>query len=1155
MSIFSKKLPLLPLLFLLCFACNLENKEQAATGSEITQPETSPSPYDELLEIKKNSDGIIPRISLSEWEAADQRMNAEFQAFFGPQVSLQNSSAAAVEIGPFGKSGRTRALLIDKANQNRYFAGGVSGGLWRSENAGSSWQAIDDFAASLSVTCLAQNSYNTNEIYYGSGEFSSSGNPLTTGNGILKSIDGGLTFQSVASTATSNDFNTVNTLTCSENSQTPNRVFAGTQEGLMISDNGGTSWVKDLAGKRVQDVVSFSNGAVLVSTPNEIYYSLNGAAGTYTIVYQPVLPLTLNRIRIANCASVENVVYAIGVKSNMEVMLKSLDHGQTWNTVTTPIGTAQGGFCLMIGVHPTDPDRVLVGGVAAQYSTDGGSNWSPTHWTHADFHVYGTSTSNPDAFLVGNDGGVYGFDWNTLGTTAQDLNNGYNVTQFYYGSALSSGLKAIGGTQDNGTYFMDAQATAPYLINGGDGSSSYASKSPPGIAFSSQNGHLMRNADISQSLPILCSSTDAQADCFLTRIWNTNTIYFEVNQANEDQLFIVHDNAIWKYDWTGISPNGYTKQAIANSAGYVLDIACEVNPDPIVYFGSGNNILKRIDNASSTAGNQEVDILVNRPSQLINRTFRDIDIDPNDPSRIFLGYTSNGNYSKIWSVTNATTADPISSPCIWTDLSGNLPTDLPVNCLALHPQAPGLVIYAGTDYGLYYTLDGGTHWVKESTVPNVPIFDLDVRQSDNMLFIFTHGRGAYALQLDPVSPISISGNIHTESGSNIAQVLVEAGNSTQTTSTNGNYSLSGLIGGSNYEVVPSKNINYRNGISVLDMVKISRHLTGLEVFTSPYSFVAADVDNNNSISTMDLVEIQRLLLYITNEFPNSPSWKFIPADFVFPNIPTPIANGYPSSISFIGLQQSQSNQDFIGVKIGDVSGNSDPSLRLAPGDPVTLQIEEAAVPAGEVVEIPVRLSDFQNKVGLQLALVLNSNALEIIDARVVAKNGFDDALISVDQNEVHCLWHSIASSGVSATDGSSLLLLKLKAKKDIFSWKNQIELHHEEAENVVFNSQHQRAQIKLRITGAEQTAIALEPYPNPVIDRFLIPINSTTATKIKLELFDLQGKLVRQQSYSTGEGTATLQLTDLEALNSGIYLYVLKTTDGQLLKEGKLIKE
>ncbi|MDX1408015.1 MAG: dockerin type I domain-containing protein, partial [Saprospiraceae bacterium] len=119
-----------------------------------------------------------------------------------------------------------------------------------------------------------------------------------------------------------------------------------------------------------------------------------------------------------------------------------------------------------------------------------------------------------------------------------------------------------------------------------------------------------------------------------------------------------------------------------------------------------------------------------------------------------------------------------------------------------------------------------------------------------------------------------------------------------------------------YTIEPHRNDNHKNGVSSLDLVRIQKHLLGLDPFTSPYKLIAADANNSESVSAIDLVEIRKLILGIYTEFPNNESWRFVDGDYVFPDESSP----WPFD-EVIELEGGLNmDEDFVGIKVGDVNG-------------------------------------------------------------------------------------------------------------------------------------------------------------------------------------------------------------------------------------------
>ena len=152
--------------------------------------ETHPGFGEQLFQMKQNAQGVIPRSMWKEWKAETPEFHGKVDYF-----------SSVNELGPDNIGGRTRALLVDSENANHLIAGGVSGGILTSTNGGLTWSPLDDDASTLSVTAITQSPFNPKEIYYSTGERSTGVYINYDGNGIFKSIDGGLSFSQIDSSS------------------------------------------------------------------------------------------------------------------------------------------------------------------------------------------------------------------------------------------------------------------------------------------------------------------------------------------------------------------------------------------------------------------------------------------------------------------------------------------------------------------------------------------------------------------------------------------------------------------------------------------------------------------------------------------------------------------------------------------------------------------------------------------------------------------------------------------------------------------------------------------------------------------------------------------------------------------------------------------
>ncbi|MEQ1745960.1 MAG: HYR domain-containing protein [Saprospiraceae bacterium] len=237
--------------------------------------------------------------------------------------------------------------------------------------------------------------------------------------------------------------------------------------------------------------------------------------------------------------------------------------------------------------------------------------------------------------------------------------------------------------------------------------------------------------------------------------------------------------------------------------------------------------------------------------------------------------------------------------------------------------------------------------------------------------------------------VPISGSVYTETGAGISGVNLLLSRSLPSTpdwsggaitNINGLYTLD-IPSGGTYSVRPSHDVGPLNGVSTLDMLLINKHILGVEVVASPYKLVAADVNKSKSVTTFDIVELRKLILGIYQAFPSNTSWRFVDVDYVFPQTGNPLQTAFPETQT--GQNHLPANppvHDFIGIKIGDVSGNALTSATESINEPrsdvlVALELPDRDVKSGDIFDLPFALSE--PVAGFQFTLSLSG--LEVIE--------------------------------------------------------------------------------------------------------------------------------------------------------------------------------
>lgn len=698
-----------------------------------TESRENPGYYDQWFDMKKNDEGIIPRGMNAKWYTYDQQMRAS--------RSRRRMSGPIKEVnfmGPHDLGGRTRALLVHAADEDILLAGAASGGIWRSENAGASWTPLDDAAVNLAVSGITQSPFDSDIIYYGTGEFKGSTAGIS-GDGVFKSTDGGLSFNQLPSSAGIYNLNTCAAIQHSKDD--PNEVYVGTKDGLYRTQNGGTNWSPVYNDGLITDIICFSDGGVMFSKlGEEVFYSPTGDFGSYDTLFFPHGPwwgLTYGRIEIAEYPGNEDIVYAAFAKLDgtaCQSFFRSTDRGQVWTKESTPpVGSTQGGYAFMLGVSQSDPNRVVCGATGMRHSTNGGDSWLSQAKSHADYHTFANYANQPDSFLVGNDGGIYRYAWSSLGSR-ESLNDGYHSSQFYGGDHAPSSTTALGGTQDNGTWRV--HLGGELHTNGADGGFAYINQQNPDIAYTSQQeGRMFRSENFLSLNPTwTLNNTNPAMDAEKYQFINA----YQINHTDGDQLYCRTNVALWRTENRGVNWTKLTNDTILK----IFPIGITPETDPDIWLGGRNGVFYYIANARTAAQGSEVDLRSSLPAHLHSDNLGCIALHPADNTTLYVSFVDYDPSGRVWKVTNANTLAPV-----WEDISGDLPLTLPVNYVQADPAMPDDVLYAATDFGMYYTVNGGQNWIKESRVPNVPILECKLREFDRRLFLFTHGRGVWHLEL------------------------------------------------------------------------------------------------------------------------------------------------------------------------------------------------------------------------------------------------------------------------------------------------------------------------------------------------------------------------------------------------------------------------
>ena len=653
------------------------------------------------------------------------------------------------ELGPGNVGGRTRAFCIDVRDSSRYLAAGISGGIWESNSSGFSWNPVQDDAANLSVTGLAQDPFNPNHWVYCSGEpaGNSAGIP---GAGIFESWDDAQSFQLIPGSGVSPFLYAWRILFSPVDSGT--FYVATATGGLWRTQNQGQQFEQVFGNSNVTDLHALASGTVVIGVHGQgVYRSYTGASGSF-VLSSAGLPPNFRRIEMAVAPSDSSTWYAILENSNGDDVVgvyRTTDAGGSWTLRGNPSGFGIRfyfpWYCLALEVDPLNAARILVGSVTSGFSTDGGTTWDELPDSHADYHGFTFLPGQNNVFVAYNDGGLYRYTFQQVNTAfVQSLNEGYRITQFYAGTYWPTGQTYIGGTQDNGTHQGQQVFGGTKKLFGGDGGFAFKHQQINNVGYVSwQNGHLLRSDNIHEQFPdfdYILNGLDSDFDDNVDEdTWFISP--FEGNPLDGDQLYFVTRFRAWM----SISRGSLWFPITAPVANlYAIGVTNEVYPS--IYFGGTGKFYRVLDAYGSVAGDED-NLSGTIPSSMAGKFMSCIKASPVDTHTLFIGFSTYSTGPMMWKVTQAN-----ASP-VWTDITGDFPLGLPVNSLEVSPWSEQ-ILFAATDYGLYYTTDGGQHWLAENQIPMVSIHQLRMR-SDGRLFVFSHGRGIFSGTLEaPISSMS-----------------------------------------------------------------------------------------------------------------------------------------------------------------------------------------------------------------------------------------------------------------------------------------------------------------------------------------------------------------------------------------------------------------
>jgi len=659
----------------------------------------------------------------------------QFKNYSSQRGVTDNPSGNWTCMGPFNNStldynniGRLNHIAFDPGNANHIYVSAASGGIWKTTDGGTSWVALGDENAALGASNIVLVTSAANDILYlatGDGDGSD-----TYSVGVLKSTNGGITWNTTGLAWTQSQQFLIYRLIIDPNNS--NILYAATNDGLYKTSDAATTWSK-ISTINFEDL-EFKPGSsttIYGSTDDgKIYRSTDSGANWLLKVSESQGRRTMLAVTEDNPSR----VYAVMADENNQGLLgvfRSYDSGNTFSMIfagtTSNLlgsycdGSGTGGqayYDLAIAADPTDASIIYLGGIKTWKSTTSGSTWSCSDGNHPDKHYLAFQNSSSTIFEC-NDGGLCkSVDG---GATWTDLSNMAIAQMYRLGVAQTVNDEAIAGHQDVGTKTYNSGVWDDVL--GYDGLECIIDFEDEDVQYGSgQKNQIYRTYD-HWATSTKISNAITGNNLFLTP--------YKMDPNNHLTLFVANQN-LWKSTNQG---NTWTKLTTWNG-NFIREFAIAPSNSQCMYLVSWYDVFKTTDGGASwTTVTSNLPINNN---VLVNVAIKDD--DPNTAWVTYSGYDSD----RVYQTTNGGTS--------WTNISGGLP-ELPVNCVIQDKQkTDNVVIYVGTDVGVYVKIDNDDWMPFFDGLPNVVVSELDIYYDENnsensKIRAATFGRGMWESDL------------------------------------------------------------------------------------------------------------------------------------------------------------------------------------------------------------------------------------------------------------------------------------------------------------------------------------------------------------------------------------------------------------------------
>ena len=391
----------------------------------------------------------------------------------------------------------------------------------------------------------------------------------------------------------------------------------------------------------------------------------------------------------------------------------------------------------------------------------------------------------------------------------------------------------------------------------------------------------------------------------------------------------------------------------------------------------------------------------------------------------------------------------------------------------------------------------------------------------------------------------ISGNIKVPQAGTLSGAMVYLDGSNLSgipSGLNGHFVFPSMPLGGEYVVRPVREGDARNGVTTLDLIKIQKHLLGIELFKTPFEYIAADVNNSGSITAIDIIQLRKLILGYYGEFPSNKSWRFIDKAHIFPDPFNPWISTWPETYSIIPFSNSMNDVDFDAVKIGDLNRSANlqaGSGMILPRGEQRCEIEYVVSqqPDDKLYRVDLYLRKAESFGTVQLSFNWDQAGFKVLDWSPGEFLSPDDVRMPEQQGQNA----SLSAFSMEGWNGDRMPLLTLWVDQVATNpYPFQLFLSPDPTPALAFHLESE-TEVPVQLISQKVSETSIQNKPNPFTDMTTIMMTSQRDELATLRVFDAGGKLIftREVMLVKGENEFAVRRSELKM--SGIFMYEIES--------------